>query len=81
MTTPAPWTDALLRIMARLNLVSSAEIHEHKSLFDRASLLGTLAKAGFGEEDMRGGYFELGLNVCCRMKLTLTPCPKRQHET
>jgi SAM-dependent methyltransferase len=63
VTTPAPWTDTLLRIMARLNLVSPAEIHEHKTLFDRASLLEMLAKAGFREENIRGGYFELGLNV------------------
>jgi SAM-dependent methyltransferase len=63
VTTPAPWTDTLLRVMARLNLVSPAEIHEHKGLYDRASLLGMLAAAGFREKDMRGGYFELGLNV------------------
>jgi SAM-dependent methyltransferase len=63
ITTPAPWTATLLRIMARLNLVSPAEIHEHKALYDRASLLDMLARAGFREEDMRGGYFELGLNV------------------
>jgi SAM-dependent methyltransferase len=63
ITTPAPWTDSLLRIMASLKLVSSAEIDEHKGLYDRASILGMLVKAGFREEGMRGGYFELGLNV------------------
>ncbi len=63
VTTPAPWTDALLRIMARLNLVSAAEIHEHKALYGRTSLLAMLVRAGFRERGMRGGYFELGLNV------------------
>lgn len=63
VTTPAPWTDALLRIMAKLKLVSPAEIDEHKGYYDRAALLGMLVRAGFNEEGMRGGYFELGLNV------------------
>jgi SAM-dependent methyltransferase len=63
LTTPAPWTDSLLRISARLKLVSSAEIDEHKDVYDRASIFAMLVIAGFREENLRGGYFELGLNV------------------
>jgi SAM-dependent methyltransferase len=63
LTTPAPWTDGLLRIMARLKLVSSMEIDEHKDAYDRSSILAMLAVGGFREENLRGGYFELGLNV------------------
>lgn len=63
ITTPAPWTDSLLRLMARLKLVSSTEIDEHKGCYDRASILSTLTTAGFPTENMRGGYFEFGLNV------------------
>jgi SAM-dependent methyltransferase len=63
ITTPAPWTDRLLRIMARLRLASSAEIDEHKGCYDRASIFDMLATAGFRGESMRGGYFELGVNV------------------
>ena len=33
MTTPAGWTDALLRIMAILGLVSRIEIEEHKDAY------------------------------------------------
>jgi SAM-dependent methyltransferase len=63
LTTPAPWTDGLLRIMARMKLVSPAEIDEHKDAYDRASIFAMLAVAGFREENLQGGYFELGLNV------------------
>lgn len=62
LTTPAPWTDGLLRIMARLKLVSPTEIDEHKGVYDRTSLFAMLVTAGFPEEGLRGGYFELGLN-------------------
>jgi SAM-dependent methyltransferase len=63
MTTPAPWADRLLRIMARMKLVSPAEIDEHKDAYDRASIFAMLVVAGFREENLRVGYFELGLNV------------------
>jgi SAM-dependent methyltransferase len=63
ITTPAPWTDRLLSIMARLKLVSSAEIDEHKGLYYPASISAMLVTAGFSKEKMRSGYFELGLNV------------------
>jgi len=63
MTTPAPWADSLLRIMARMKLVSPAEIDEHKGAYDCASIFAMLVVAGFREENLQGGYFELGLNV------------------
>lgn len=62
LTTPAPWTDGLLRFMARLQLVSPTEIDEHKGVYDRTSIFAMLVTAGFREERLRGGYFELGLN-------------------
>lgn len=33
ITTPASWTDGLLRFMARLHLVSRTEIDEHKAAY------------------------------------------------
>jgi len=63
ITTPAPWTDGLLRNMAKLKLVSPAEIDEHKGAYDRTSIFAMLVTACFRKENLRGGYFELGLNV------------------
>ena len=63
MTTPAPWTEGLLRIMAKFRLVSSVEIDDHKGKCDRTTIFSLLIAAGFPEENVRGGYFELGLNL------------------
>jgi len=49
--------------MARMKLVSPAEIDEHKGAYDCASIFAMLVVAGFREENLQGGYFELGLNV------------------
>ncbi len=47
LTTPCGWTDKLLKIMARLKLVSSEEILEHKFLYNRNLIFQSLEKAGF----------------------------------
>lgn len=62
MTTPAIWADALLRVMARLKLVSSDEIAEHKDAYNRSKIVYFLTAAGFRTETMKFGYFEFFLN-------------------
>lgn len=62
MTTPCPWADKLLRIMARIKLVSQEGMDEHKGAYSHDDLRSYLQKGGFLEEKMRFGYFELFLN-------------------
>ncbi len=62
MTTPAAWTQNLLAIMARFNLVSPAEIEEHKGAYDHETIAELLGNASFQREKMRFGYFELFMN-------------------
>ncbi|MHC4212762.1 MAG: class I SAM-dependent methyltransferase [Planctomycetota bacterium] len=62
LTTPTPWVDKLLKVMARLRLVSPEEINEHKGSYNHASIASYLDKAGFEKEKMRFGYFEMYLN-------------------
>jgi SAM-dependent methyltransferase len=62
LTTPCPWTDKLLKIMAKLELVSSEEISEHKKAYDCEDLRNYLEKAGFLKEKIKFGYFEFFLN-------------------
>lgn len=62
LTTPAAWTDFLLRAMARVRLVSSDEIDEHKAAYDR-SLLRSLLGQVFPEDGVHTGTFELGMNI------------------
>lgn len=61
LTTPARWTDKLLRILAKINFVSEQEVLEHKSLFSDKELQCLLARGGFC--DIRTGHFELGMNI------------------
>ena len=61
MTTPAPWSDIILKNMARLSLVSKEEIHEHKHNMNASIIRNYVAEGGFRKTD--SGYFELGLNM------------------
>jgi len=61
-TTPVWWADSILRIMARLRLVSSEEIDEHKTFFTRDKLHDMISAGGFTEE-ITTGSFEGGVNL------------------
>ena len=67
LTTPAAWTDVVLRAMATVRLVSPVEVSEHKAAYDRAQLRSMLGDV-FPAEDVRTGTFELGINLwaCAR---------------
>lgn len=64
VTTPASWSDRLLRIMAGLRLVSRVEIEEHKCAYDRGTLRGLMLGTGFKEVEV--GLFEAFLNIWAR---------------
>ena len=63
MTTPAVWTDIVLRSMARLRLVSPVEIEEHKGAYSRSNISDMLQKAGFSYQNIKSGYFEMFMNT------------------
>jgi hypothetical protein len=63
MTTPAFWTDSVLRFMAKLRLVSSVEIEEHKDAYNHLRLFSILQEANFSEDKLRFGYFEIFMNI------------------
>jgi 2-polyprenyl-3-methyl-5-hydroxy-6-metoxy-1,4-benzoquinol methylase len=63
LTTPAAWSDKLLRIMARLNIVSPDEINEHKDMFTAKKLRKLLIQSGFHLSKIYIGYFELYANI------------------
>jgi len=64
LTTPASWSDKLLRVMARMHLVSPEEIKEHKDTFSHPKIRALLETAGF--DRVETGYFEMGLNLWAR---------------
>ena len=60
MTTPAFWTDTLLRTMAKLKLVSESEILEHKDSYSLSNIRDIIQKTAFSEkEDISFVYFML----------------------
>jgi SAM-dependent methyltransferase len=63
LTTPAAWSDGLLKFMARLNLVSAEEIHEHAFAYTLPLLGWHFGQAGFEMTKLRFGYFEFMLNM------------------
>jgi SAM-dependent methyltransferase len=62
MTTPAFWTDPLLRILARLGIISNVEIKEHKGSYGKKAIYRVLREAGFEADKLQYGYFEMFMN-------------------
>ncbi len=63
LTTPAAWSDGLLKAMARINLVSAEEIHEHAYAYTLPLLGWYFGQAGFEMTKIKFGYFEFILNM------------------
>ncbi len=63
LTTPAAWSDGLLKFMARLNLVSAEEINEHAYAYTLPLIGWHFGQAGFEMNKVKFGYFELMLNM------------------
>jgi ubiquinone/menaquinone biosynthesis C-methylase UbiE len=63
LTTPSMWADGLLRCMAKLKMVSSVEIEEHKDVYTTKKISLILEQAHFSREKLRFGYFEMFLNI------------------
>jgi SAM-dependent methyltransferase len=63
ITTPAAWSDGLLRWMARVSLVSKEEIEEHTYSYTLPLLGWCFGKAGFEMGKVRFGYFEMMFNL------------------
>jgi len=63
ITTPAHWSDLLLKFMAKLRLVSPEEIDDHKSTFKLKDLSQLIKISKFKQENIQKGYFEFFLNL------------------
>jgi ubiquinone/menaquinone biosynthesis C-methylase UbiE len=63
ITTPAPWSDKLLHQMAKFGLISSEEIHDHKSHYSQAKIVDMISESNFNKDKIKGGFFEVFLNM------------------
>jgi SAM-dependent methyltransferase len=66
LTTPAGWTDGLLRFLAALGMVSKVEIDDHKDRYTPSKVRRILRDGGFADNKVTTGYFELGVNIWAR---------------
>jgi SAM-dependent methyltransferase len=63
VTTPASWSDGLLKFLAAINFVSKEEINEHVFNYTLPLLGWYFGAAGFSMTKLKFGYFEIGLNL------------------
>lgn len=68
LTTPARRSDSLLRLLAKLRLVSPDEINDHKDTYDHQKIVSVLTRAKFKETNITCGYFELFMNLWATAK-------------
>lgn len=68
LTTPAAWSDGLLKFMARVSLVSSEEIHEHAYAYTLPLIGWYFGQAGFEMTKTKFGYFEFMFNMWATAK-------------
>jgi SAM-dependent methyltransferase len=63
ITTPAAWSDGLLRVLAKLNVVNAELFAEHIYAYTLPLLGWYFGVAGFELRNLKFGYFECGLNL------------------
>lgn len=63
ITTPAPWSDKLLHQMSKVGLISSEEIHEHKTHYSKQKIASLINKSGFTSNNIKSGFFEFYMNM------------------
>ncbi len=68
ITTPNILADKLLRIMAKLRLVSPVEIEEHKDAYNFSKITYLFEKSNFNVNNLKLGYFKMFLNIWCSIK-------------
>ena len=62
ITTPSKKVDKLMRTLARIRLLSSVEINEHKTLFSLKKLKGFVNEYS-KLSIIKSGYFQLFANI------------------
>lgn len=63
LTTPAGWTDGILRLMARFGLINAALFEEHKDVYTIKKIDEIFSKTLFGGKGHSSGTFEWFMNL------------------
>ena len=63
LTTPAAWSNGLLKLLATISFVSEEEINEHVFAYTLPLVGWYFGKAGFKLDNLKFGYFEIMMNM------------------
>lgn len=63
MTTPAVWSENIIKALSKVHLISPDEADEHNALMRRSQIMSMLEDAGFDKNNLRSGYFEMFMNM------------------
>ena len=66
ITVPTEKNKPLLEFLAKVGVISAAEIMDHKRYYTKEYLKGALHKAGFEEKNVSASYWQFGLNLFAR---------------
>lgn len=68
LTTPSPWSDGILYLMAKIGLISKEEMDEHKHHYDREAIKGIITEKHFKNKNFNSGFFEGYFNMWFTVK-------------
>ena len=69
ITVPAAWTDKLLWVLGKLNIVNNDLYSEHKDYYNVSKVRSIIERTKFGKNaEMQYGYFEIFMNIWVTMK-------------
>lgn len=63
LTTPAKWTENLLKFLSVIRVVSDVEINDHKDQYTVKKIFTIFKNTKFNIQKMQGGYFEAFMNI------------------
>ncbi|MCX6792472.1 MAG: class I SAM-dependent methyltransferase [Candidatus Falkowbacteria bacterium] len=63
ITTPSSGADKLLRLLAKMKLISSEEINDHKQFYTKKLIREQLIESGWSNESISIGYFQIAYNI------------------
>lgn len=63
LTTPAAWSNGILKVLSRLKLINTMLFEEHKEFYDEKKISLALVEGGFSKENIKFGNFELFMNI------------------
>lgn len=69
-TIPSGIGDMVLHLLSNIGLASKANLEEHQDRYNCRKITGLLKNAGFKDEELRVGRFELGMNIFIKAEKT-----------